>query len=143
MACAGRRTKAVCDKDAVWHVVKVPGTVHSIGAWLAEEQPLAEIPPARQLDLVGGHAQAVGLTVAPDRLDVVRTMVVEWTKRLEAVGVAPRDLSPENVEARAWFDKAAALWERLPGVRSMNAYVGQFELSPTTRTITSGRDSST
>ncbi len=45
---------------------------------------------------------------APDRLDVARTMVVEWTKRLEAVGVAPRDLSPENVEARTKPAKAAA-----------------------------------
>jgi hypothetical protein len=44
-------------------------------------------------------------------------------------------LPGRNVEARAWFDKAAALWQRLPGVRSMNAFVGQFELSPTTRTI--------
>ena len=33
------------------HAVEVPGAVIRVRAWLAEEKPLAEIPPARQLDL--------------------------------------------------------------------------------------------
>lgn len=44
---------------------------------------------------------------APERLDVVRAMIVEWTKRLDSLGVAPRDLSPEHSAARANPTKAA------------------------------------
>lgn len=47
-------------------------------------------------------------THAPERLDVARAMVVEWTQRLEQLGVAPRDLSPEHVAARGDPTKALA-----------------------------------
>src|SRR3546814_5594867 len=33
------------------HAVEVPGAVRHVGSRLAEEQPLAEITPARKLDL--------------------------------------------------------------------------------------------
>jgi 1-acyl-sn-glycerol-3-phosphate acyltransferase len=45
-------------------------------------------------------------TFAPERLDVARGMFVEWTRRLEQLGLQPRDMSPEHVEARARPAKA-------------------------------------
>jgi hypothetical protein len=51
--CAGRHAQPVGDQHAVRHAVEVPGAVLHVRAWLAEEQPLAEIPPARQFDLAG------------------------------------------------------------------------------------------
>ncbi len=50
---AGRHAQPVGDQHAVRHAVEIPGAVLHVGAWLAEEQPLAEIPPARQLDFAG------------------------------------------------------------------------------------------
>ncbi|GBC59025.1 hypothetical protein PSNTI_45250 [Stutzerimonas stutzeri] len=47
---AGRHAQPVGDQHAVRHAIEVPGAMLHVGAWLAEEQPLAEIPPARQLD---------------------------------------------------------------------------------------------
>lgn len=40
-------------------------------------------------------------TVAPERLEDVRARVVDWTTRLAELGLAPRALSPEQVDARA------------------------------------------
>lgn len=45
---------------------------------------------------------------APERLAVVRARVVEWTRRLAELGLEPRDLSPEHVEARARPARALA-----------------------------------
>ncbi len=53
MSRAGRHAQPVGDQHTVRHAVEVPGAVLHVGAWLAEEQPLAEIPPARQFDLAG------------------------------------------------------------------------------------------
>jgi len=36
----------------------------------------------------------------------------------------------KHVEARAWYEKAQELWNRLPGVRSIDAFVPQFSLGP-------------
>jgi hypothetical protein len=36
----------------------------------------------------------------------------------------------KSVEARAWYEKARELWNRLPGVRSIDAFVPQFSLGP-------------
>jgi 1-acyl-sn-glycerol-3-phosphate acyltransferase len=44
----------------------------------------------------------------PARLDAARERVVEWKKRLDALGLEPRDLSPEHVAARTDASKAAA-----------------------------------
>jgi glycerol-3-phosphate O-acyltransferase / dihydroxyacetone phosphate acyltransferase len=40
-------------------------------------------------------------TFAPERLDAARAMIVEWTERLDELGLEPRDLSPEHAAARA------------------------------------------
>ena len=53
MSGAGRHAQPVGDQHAVRHSIETPGAMRYVGAWLAEEQPLAEIPPARQLDLAG------------------------------------------------------------------------------------------
>lgn len=45
---------------------------------------------------------------APGRLARARALVVEWTRRLAELGLEPRDLSPEHVEARARPPKALA-----------------------------------
>lgn len=39
-------------------------------------------------------------------------------------------LPGKSVAARAWYDEIRELWGRLPGVRSINAYVPQFGLAP-------------
>lgn len=38
-------------------------------------------------------------------------------------------LPGKSVAARAWYEQASELWGRLPGVRSINAYVPQFGLA--------------
>ena len=50
---AGRHAQPVGDQHAVRHAVEVPGPLRHVRARLPKEQPLAEIPPARQLDLAG------------------------------------------------------------------------------------------
>ena len=50
---ARRYAQPVGDQYAVRHPVEVPGALPRIGARLAKEQPLAEIPSARQFDLTG------------------------------------------------------------------------------------------
>lgn len=42
----------------------------------------------------------------PARLEDARAQVLEWTRRLEGLGIAPRDLSPEHVAARGGPGKA-------------------------------------
>lgn len=46
--------------------------------------------------------------VAPERLAAARARVVEWTRRLEELGLQPRHMSPEQVEARARPEKVGA-----------------------------------
>lgn len=41
----------------------------------------------------------------------------------------------KGAEARAWFEEARDLWGRLPGVRSIDAYVQQFALGPATEEL--------
>ena len=50
---ARRHAQPVGDQHAVRHAVEVPGPLRHVRARLPKEQPLAEIPPARQLDLAG------------------------------------------------------------------------------------------
>lgn len=40
-----------------------------------------------------------------------------------------------SAEVRAWHSKAMRLWERLPGVRSIETYAPQFELGAAARTL--------
>ena len=41
----------------------------------------------------------------------------------------------KGVEARAWYEKARELWNRLPGVRSIDAFVPQFALGPDAQSV--------
>ncbi|KWT88516.1 hypothetical protein APY03_3533 [Variovorax sp. WDL1] len=50
---ARRHAQPVGDQHAMRHAVEVPGPLRHVRARLTEEQPLAEIPPARQFNLAG------------------------------------------------------------------------------------------
>ncbi|GBC59061.1 hypothetical protein PSNTI_45610 [Stutzerimonas stutzeri] len=68
--CARRHAQAVGDQHAVRQAVEMPGALRHVGARLAEEQPLAEIPPARQFDLaVFAGLRTVG--VARQRIEAL------------------------------------------------------------------------